>query len=55
MLYMFRVLIFDIIIVDELITDLPLPESTSKYKTQNGSFKCEDILGKFYFQNCRIL
>ena len=51
---MFKVLIFDIIIVDELF-DLPLPESTLNNKTQNCSFKCEDILGKFYFQNCSVL
>jgi len=50
---MFKVLIF-YIIVDELFTDSPLPESTLINKTQNCSFKCEDILGKF-FKNYRII
>lgn len=46
---MFKAFVFNIIVVDEIFTDLPLPESTLNRKTQNCSFKCEDILGKLYF------
>lgn len=45
---------FDIIISDELFTNSPLHESNLN-KTKNCSLKCEDILGKFYFQYCRTL